>query len=1478
MNQNIYRVVYNTIRSAWVVTSEHTKAHGKTKSQQSGNAHRSFVLKTVGLAMMGAFSSYAYADGTFVADPAQTGNKPIVGVAGNGTAIINIVPPNAAGVSKNLFTDYQVPEKGVILNNSGAGSTTQLGGAIGGNPMLGNAAASTIINQVTGGKLTTIAGSHEVAGKSANLVIANPWGITVNGSQPVRFINSPEVSLITGYPILNAQGALDRYDIHGGWLNVKGQGIDAKGNNRLNLMTRAANIAGDIRADGKQLNVIVGANQIKADFSNINPMIKETHPVYALDVSALGGMYAGQMNIVATEQGLGVNNKGYIALSESSAGANASLSIDVNGNLTNTKGIISAGGGNSKVQERFQVAKPGTGSLSISTSGDLSNQGGLFMGRNISLSADGNIDMTTLTKTTKTGDMANSTKTGTATHNVSLDGLATVNAWGADRTSTYTLSSGEKLSYSTPALNIDAGKKLSLTAAAITSRGSAQLYGAEGIDLNTVGTLTSSRSIVRTKVKTADEALYDKYKETQSDIRSLKEVEMGTAIKATKDLSLISSGDINARAATLVADQNLGLSGNMINLDSGRAITDSYKSVFHKYTKDPVVGSTVTTATDQTLTVTHGDTSLGTQLIGNNVNVFASKGITTKGSTLFAQNRVDLSTVTGNINLAASADNYHDSDKYKQTKLDFDWSWTNFIKFGQTKTSQAIVGDKFGYTGTTVSSLGDVSISAKQGGMTVSKGTIDALSGDVDITARNIRIQDLNETAKKTFINKYKFTGLQIQVQSPILSAANMGKTIYDQSKDASGTTQVAALTVSGALAAYNAYRNLTDLYNAVGNAKSFGEAAGQLGSVSLSLGVQKQFNETVSQTSTSNGSQVTAGGAVNLTATGLGKSTTLDTIASNTGSDIFVQGSTVAGVQQTILKADDDIQLIAGRSGAKVLTTESTADASIGASASITGFSLNVAASGGKAHKSTEELMNNEAIIGDKNSQTQLISGNDTNIIGSQVFGKKVYADVGRSLSIRSLQDSYTFDSTKKNYGVSLQAPLGGTGFGVNVNAGKTTMMSRYTSVIEQAGIYAGKDGFDINVKGATNIKSAKITSTSGDWAKNILHTQTLNLEANLNNSAAYRANAVSASIGFNTDTSQGFYGITPSAPIAMTAKGDADSTTHSTINGTISNAAGAAPVINGTGTLDRADDGLDTAALKQIFDEKKVNTGFAIATTLGQNLSEFRTIKARDIDNAGKALAVDAAGNPVLGKDGKPLTVAQAAKLDPNDVGYGQATGEAFDKYIGLQKAWGNGGFGTILLTAVAGAANGNVTGSGAEFLQNAAINVARQYTATEIKRVADSFFTVDPVTGERKSNVLSELVRGALHAMASCGGAAATGASCKTAAGAAVATVALNNLLIGVNTKDMTEAQKLAYSNLIQTIITGAATGMNMDSAAGQLASKMEIENNAFGMKEGDWKDISYTVFKEGVSLVGIVYKPARFGTLICPRFHGQFKRLI
>lgn len=230
-----------------------------------------------------------------------------------------------------------------------------------------------------------------------------------------------------------------------------------------------------------------------------------------------------------------------------------------------------------------------------------------------------------------------------------------------------------------------------------------------------------------------------------------------------------------------------------------------------------------------------------------------------------------------------------------------------------------------------------------------------------------------------------------------------------------------------------------------------------------------------------------------------------------------------------------------------------------------------------------------------------------------------------------------------------------------------------------------------------------------------------------------------------------------------------------------------------------------------------------------MGQNLSEFRSIKAKDIDAAGKQPALKADGPPVLGADGQPLTIAQAHQLNPNQVGYNQVAGESYDTYQTLQKRWGNGGVGTIILSAIAGAANGNVTGTGAQFAQNAVINVVRQYTATEIKKVADSLQNVDPVTGVRSNSVLSELVRGALHAMASCGGSVAVGGSCTTAAGAAAATVALNNLLVRKDVGTLTEAQKLAYSNLVQTLVAGATTGLNLDSVAGPQAAKFEVENN-------------------------------------------------
>ncbi|WP_259758239.1 hemagglutinin repeat-containing protein [Pseudomonas sp. GCEP-101] len=309
---------------------------------------------------------------------AAAGGNTHLGAAGNGVPVVNIATPNGAGLSHNKFTDYNVGQNGLILNNAtGKTQSTQLGGIIVGNPNLKGGAAQKILNEVTGANPSQLRGYTEVAGQSAHVIVANPHGITCNGC---GFINTPRATLTTGKPMMDGE-RLRGYDVDGGEIAIEGAGLNASNLDQFELITRSAKLNADLYA--KQLTVVTGRNQVDAETLAASAKADDgsAKPQLAIDSSALGGMYAGAIRLVGTEQGVGVKLAGNMAAS------GGDIQIDANGQLslaqTSTAGSLRA--------KASDIALTGptyaTGSAELSANGQLSNSQSLAAGQRVALTA-----------------------------------------------------------------------------------------------------------------------------------------------------------------------------------------------------------------------------------------------------------------------------------------------------------------------------------------------------------------------------------------------------------------------------------------------------------------------------------------------------------------------------------------------------------------------------------------------------------------------------------------------------------------------------------------------------------------------------------------------------------------------------------------------------------------------------------------------------------------------------------------------------------------------------------------------------------------------------------------------------------------------------------------------------------------------------------------------------------------------------------
>lgn len=304
--------------------------------------------------------------------------------------IINIVKPDSNGLSHNKFTDFNVAGNGIVFNNhtGSAQYNSQLAGALNANANLQGNAAKLILTEVTGTGKTNLNGMLEIAGTKADLVIANPNGIVGKG---FGFINVGRATLTTGVPDWGADGKLNGFSVAKGTIDIQNAGLteDQRTDYRpdkLDIMARAIKINDELWAN-EAINVVAGSNEVKYNTDGSLEVHKTTataeKPQVALDVAALGGMYAGRIMLVGTEKGLGMNIGGSLKAQEN-------LSITNDGRIVFTK---NAGSNNTVdgLSNKDYTSLTSDGNVMVSSTEDIENSSVITAQKDMTLTVGGKL-------------------------------------------------------------------------------------------------------------------------------------------------------------------------------------------------------------------------------------------------------------------------------------------------------------------------------------------------------------------------------------------------------------------------------------------------------------------------------------------------------------------------------------------------------------------------------------------------------------------------------------------------------------------------------------------------------------------------------------------------------------------------------------------------------------------------------------------------------------------------------------------------------------------------------------------------------------------------------------------------------------------------------------------------------------------------------------------------------------------------------
>jgi len=493
---------------------------------------------------------------------APVGNQPGVGTAPNGVPLVDIVTPNGQGLSHNKYHDFNVGNPGLILNNhNGEVGTSRLGGVTPGNPNLKNSGpASVILNEVTSGNRSALQGATEVFGGRADVIIANPNGITCDGC---GFINTPRATLTTGKPDIDGSGRLSGFTVQGGDVTFGSKGGNfAFGDGAVDLfdiVSRRVQLDGPV--NGKHLRLSAGRQKFNYATGEVTALNgADDAGEFAIDGSALGAMQADRIRIIVTDKGAGVRMRGDMA----AHAGELTLSADGRISLGNTSGRdgISVQSRSRQVEARKVTSKKrvvvkaakGITLEAVSADEDVILESGAGL---LSVAGDvtslGNIELTSSGAIT-TGNVAAGRNAslqagqGITTGQINADGAATLTTVSGDIALSGTAKSGGG------ALNITATSG-SISAASLVSFNNMTLTAGQAIRIG--DTILSGGALVASaRTVKATSAV------SGVDFTATNAANGAIQIKTTGDMRLSASGAIDV--SSLLSAGNLDISATAL--------------------------------------------------------------------------------------------------------------------------------------------------------------------------------------------------------------------------------------------------------------------------------------------------------------------------------------------------------------------------------------------------------------------------------------------------------------------------------------------------------------------------------------------------------------------------------------------------------------------------------------------------------------------------------------------------------------------------------------------------------------------------------------------------------------------------------------------------------------------------------------------------------------------------------------------------